>query len=182
MALPSFPEGGASNSEGWRNGGRCPSPLPPCHRTGDSAMTSTTTRQVDDAAIPRFNLSAWRTARLGAMKKRPEYQGLPTACRDLVDYMVRRHDNPEHGMCPSQGGLQKGKTPPLSTHFGVSRKTVNERLQKIVDAKVFTKKPRYGERGRMSNRYDLNEALTSPPAATLVTPAGVIASPHPTTD
>jgi len=145
-------------------------------------MTSTMTREVYDATIPRFDLRAWRTHRLGLMKQRPEYKGLPRACRDLVDYMVKRHDNPEHGMCPNQGGIQKGKTPPLSTRFGVSRKTINERLQKIVDSQVLTKTPRYCERGRMSNRYDLNDARLSPPAATLVTPAGVTASPRPTTE
>jgi hypothetical protein len=106
---------------------------------------------------PKFNLKKWRTERLGLMKARPEYQGLDRILREIVDYCVRRHESREEGITVSQQTL--------AAKFGVHRDTMGTYLREIVRARVFTREFRsrqgYGERGRTSNRYRLNEALFS---------------------
>jgi hypothetical protein len=117
-----------------------------------------------------FELKAWRRERLGEIKQTEQYRGLNQQLRRLVDYMVRRHDNPEGGMFPRQGKGTSGKhkTPGLAEYFGVSRKTIGAWLAEVVQAGVFEPaEPRYRGRGtkggRTSNRYRLNPALLSPP-------------------
>src|SRR5688572_17129387 len=77
-------------------------------------------------------LRTWRSRRLGEMKQRPEYKSLPLILRNIVDYMVRRHESPAEGITVSQGH-GKGLTPGLSERFGVSRKTMNKYLRQIVE-------------------------------------------------
>jgi hypothetical protein len=121
-----------------------------------------------------FDLKAWRRERLGEIKQSDQYRGLNPRLRRLVDYMVRRHDNPEGGMFPRQGKGTSGRhrTPGLAERFGVSRKTIGAWLAEVVQAGVFEPaKPRYRGRGtqggRTSNRYRLNPALLSRPTTTL---------------
>ena len=121
-----------------------------------------------------FDLKAWRRERLGEIKQTEQYRGLNQQLRRLVDYMVRRHDNPEGGMFPRQGKGTSGKhkTPGLAEYFGVSRKTIGAWLAEVVQAGVFEPaEPRYRGRGtkggRTSNRYRLNPALLSCPTAAL---------------
>jgi hypothetical protein len=125
-----------------------------------------------------FDLKAWRRERLGEIKQTEQYQGLNQQLRRLVDYMVRRHDNPEGGMFPRQGKGTSGRhrTPGLAEYFGVSRKTIGVWLAEVVQAGVFeSAEPRYRGRGtkggRTSNRYRLNPALLS--SATTVLTADV---------
>ena len=100
------------------------------------------------------------------MKQRPEYKSLPLILRNIVDYMVRRHESPAEGITVSQG-RGKGLTPGLSERFEVSRKTMNKYLGQIVEAGVLTVEKRYRgpgtKGGRTTNRYRLNDALFSQP-------------------
>lgn len=106
-------------------------------------------------AVQQINLKEWRTDRLGRMKQRPEYQGLPSPVRSLVDYIVRRREHPDHDCFESQARIAKAKK--------LSRKTVNEYFRMAVNAGVLTTEKRYRgigtKGGRSTNVYRLNESL-----------------------
>ncbi len=108
-----------------------------------------------------FNLRTWRRSRLGAMKRRPEYQALPSLSRRIVDYSVRAHESPQAGITISQTKLAK--------HFGFTRETINRHLRRIEKAGVFVKQRRQRGAGDhpewwTTNSYRLNPLLLSPEA------------------
>lgn len=116
-----------------------------------------TTASAEHYAAIKFDLKRWRGERLGRMKQRPEYQSLPSPVRDLVDYMVRRHESQDLGIITAQAKLGRAKS--------LCRQTVNDYLGIAVKAGVLTVEKRWRgigtKGGRSTNIYRLNEALIS---------------------
>lgn len=113
-----------------------------------------------DVVLESFDLKTWRWERLGQMKRRLEYRQLAPILQQVVDYVVRRHESPDEGITVSQAKLAK--------RFGVHEDTMGKYLRAIVAADVLTRDFRgrkgcFGQRGRTTNRYRLNEILLSAP-------------------
>jgi hypothetical protein len=104
--------------------------------------------------VATFDLRAWRTERLGQLKRTPEYKGLTPLERRIVDYSVRAHESPDQGITVSQTKLAK--------KFGKTREWINKRLSAIVTSGVFIKERRTRADGkRTTNRYRINPVLLS---------------------
>jgi hypothetical protein len=105
-------------------------------------------------------LREWRTERIEMLKTTTEFQSLGPGPKRLVLHMIRRSDNPDgSGMFVKQASYAKS--------LGVTRKTINEWLRKIVSERVFLPpEVRYRgagtKGGRSTNVYRLNPALLAP--------------------
>jgi hypothetical protein len=120
-----------------------------------------------------LDLRTWRTERLRQLKETAQYRRLPRVQQALVDYMVRRHENPKAGVFVAQAKL--------AARFHVSRRTIIRWLENIVLAGIFTVERRYRgagtKGGRSTNAYRLNpvvflrcdEVDVTQPVAQLVT-------------
>jgi hypothetical protein len=80
-------------------------------------------------------LHHWRKKRLKVVQASDVYKALPLNAQRIVSHCIRRYESPENGIIVAQARI--------ANELGLSRKTVNEHLQRIVAAGIFGSEMRF---------------------------------------